>query len=566
MLSNENEKRGTRNEKRICMFPKLRIANQITGQKSEFELVLDETRIGRAAGRNEIVLNDERVSRQHATIRRSDQTYLLNDLDSANGTFVNGLRINERLLSNHDTISIGNFALVYEEQDTLPSFSFDNVQIGEVVLRDPERITQSNPKDSVAPDTPIPQTSLREEVVTLRKKAETLSRLYELSRVLTSVFSLKDIFKKVSEMIFRTTRADRFVVLLKTALPGDLAPFATEFRNPTASLHAETISISQTVLDRVVSERVALLSYDAQTDDRLKQSHSIVMQHVRSVMCAPLLGKDGVLGAIYVDSQRLMQVFTPDDLDMLNAIAAQTSMAVDNAMTHDQLVKEALARAAYGRFMPRHVVEQILASPEALSLGGVNQTVTVLFSDIRGFTTISESLPPETVVRMLNEFFSDMTPIVFGHRGLLDKYIGDAVMAIFGAPYPSDDSAISAVAAAVAMQRKMLMLNEELRAAGLPQLAMGIGINTGTVTVGYIGSEQRTDYTVIGDTVNAASRLEGEAKAWQILISAATLEAVGDAFRVNLVGEMPLKGKTLAVQVYEVLWRPEDQPVPSTRA
>jgi adenylate cyclase len=548
------------------MFPKLRIANQITGQKSEFELVLDETRIGRAAGRNEIVLNDERVSRQHATIRRSDQTYLLNDLDSANGTFVNGLRINERLLSNHDTISIGNFALVYEEQDTLPSFSFDNVQIGEVVLRDPERITQSNPKDSVAPDTPIPQTSLREEVVTLRKKAETLSRLYELSRVLTSVFSLKDIFKKVSEMIFRTTRADRFVVLLKTALPGDLAPFATEFRNPTASLHAETISISQTVLDRVVSERVALLSYDAQTDDRLKQSHSIVMQHVRSVMCAPLLGKDGVLGAIYVDSQRLMQVFTPDDLDMLNAIAAQTSMAVDNAMTHDQLVKEALARAAYGRFMPRHVVEQILASPEALSLGGVNQTVTVLFSDIRGFTTISESLPPETVVRMLNEFFSDMTPIVFGHRGLLDKYIGDAVMAIFGAPYPSDDSAISAVAAAVAMQRKMLMLNEELRAAGLPQLAMGIGINTGTVTVGYIGSEQRTDYTVIGDTVNAASRLEGEAKAWQILISAATLEAVGDAFRVNLVGEMPLKGKTLAVQVYEVLWRPEDQPVPSTRA
>jgi adenylate cyclase len=190
----------------------------------------------------------------------------------------------------------------------------------------------------------------------------------------------------------------------------------------------------------------------------------------------------------------------------------------------------------------------------------------VLFSDIRGFTTISESLPPETVVRILNEFFSDMTPIVFGHRGLLDKYIGDAVMAIFGAPYATDDSAISAVAAAVAMQRKMLLLNEELKEDGLPQLGMGIGINTGTVTVGYIGSEQRTDYTVIGDTVNAASRLEGEAKAWQILISGPTLEAIGDAFRVNAVGEMPLKGKTLSVQVYEVLWRPEDQPVPSTRA
>jgi adenylate cyclase len=421
---------------------------------------------------------------------------VLNDLDSANGTFVNGLRINERVLSNHDTISLGNFALVFEEQESLPSFSFDNVQIGAVVLRDPERITQSSLKDKVSPGS-AGEPTLGEEVVSLRKKAETLSRLYELSRVLTSVFSLSDIFKKVSEMIFRTTRADRFVVLLKTAVPGVLAPFATEFRSLTASAHAETISISQTVLDRVVSERVALLSYDAQTDERLKQSHSIVMQHVRSVMCAPLLGKEGVLGAIYVDSQRLMQVFTPDDLDMLNAIAAQTSMAVDNAMTHDQLVKEALARAAYGRFMPRHVVEQILASPEALSLGGVNQTVTVLFSDIRGFTTISESLPPETVVRMLNEFFSDMTPIVFGHRGLLDKYIGDAVMAIFGAPYASEDSAISAVAAAVAMQRKMLILNEELKEAGLPELQMGIGINTGTVTVGL--HRLRATYRLYGD-------------------------------------------------------------------
>ena len=546
------------------MPPKLRIANQITGHKSEVELMLDDTRIGRAPGRNELVFNDDRVSRQHATIRRVNNTYVLTDHDSANGTFVNGLRIKERVLSNHDTISIGNYALVYEEQEGLPSISFDNMQMGAVVLRDPERITLSAPKTQASDDQRV--ASLPEDVDALRKKAETLSRLYELSRVLSSVFSLKEIFKKVSEMIFRTTRADRFVVLLRDPTSGELKPFATEFRSPSAPLHGTTISISQTVLDRVVGERVALLSYDAQTDERLKQSRSIVMQQVRSVMCAPLLGKEGVLGAIYVDSQRLMQVFTPEDLDMLNALAAQTSMAVDNAITHDQLVKEALARAAYGRFMPRHVVEQILADPQALSLGGTNQSVTVLFSDIRGFTTIAESLPPDIVVRMLNEFFSDMTPIVFGHRGLLDKYIGDAVMAIFGAPYPSDDSAAGAVAAAIAMQRRMLTLNEELKEAGLPQLGMGIGINTGMVTVGYIGSEQRTDYTVIGDAVNLAARLEGEATAWQILISAATLAAIGDNFRVKPVGQLPLKGKSLPVQVYEVIWRPEDQPIPITKA
>ena len=547
------------------MSAKLSISNQITGQQSEVELILDETRIGRAPGRNDLVLNDERVSRQHASIRCTDNTYVLTDLDSANGTFVNGLRVNERVLATQDIISLGNYLLTFEQREAIPSVSFDYLQIGEVVLRDPERITMSAPKEELSADDSSLR-SLWEEVDTLRKKAETLSRLYELSRVLSSVFSLKEIFKKVSEMIFRTTKADRFVVLLKNAATSEFQPFTREFRGLHPARQSEPISISQTVLDRVMTERVALLSYDAQTDERLKQSRSIVMQQVRSVMCAPLLGKDRALGAIYVDSQRLMQVFTPDDLDMLNAIAAQTSMAVDNAMTHDQLVKEALARAAYGRFMPRHVVEQILVSPDALSLGGTNQTVTVLFSDVRGFTTIAERLPPETVVRLLNEFFSDMTPLVFGHGGLLDKYIGDAVMAIFGAPYPSDDSAVGAVAAAVAMQRRMLVLNEELKAAGLPQLGIGIGINTGTVTLGYIGSDQRTDYTVIGDAVNLASRLEGEAAAWQILISAATFEAIGDRFRVQPVGEIALKGKSLPVQVFEVIWRPEGQSPQITKA
>ena len=126
--------------------PKLRIANQITGHKSEVELILDDTRIGRAPGRNELVFNDDRVSREHATIRRVNNTYVLTDHDSANGTFVNGLRIKERVLSNHDAISIGNYALVYEEQEGLPSFSFDNMQMGAVVLRDPERITLSAPQ------------------------------------------------------------------------------------------------------------------------------------------------------------------------------------------------------------------------------------------------------------------------------------------------------------------------------------------------------------------------------------------------------------------------------------
>jgi adenylate cyclase len=155
---------------------------------------------------------------------------------------------------------------------------------------------------------------------------------------------------------------------------------------------------------------------------------------------------------------------------------------------------------------------------------------------------------------MLNEYFGDMTPIVFEHGGLLDKYIGDGLMALFGVPYPSADAAEKAVAAAIAMQRQVVRLSEELVAAGLPELRIGIGLNTGTVTLGYVGTEQRTEYTAIGDAVNLAARLEHRAEGGQVLITRSTLEAVGDRFGVKPVGEVKVKGKNTLVEVFEVMW------------
>ena len=547
------------------MASKLIVIQQDSSRKYEVELSKEETRIGRSPLHSDLVLDGDRVSRRHALVRRVGQSFYVVDLESANGTFVNGQRVKQQQLRNKDTVTIGNFSLVYAETDTLPAIEYANKPAGStIVLRDPRQIGLSGS---------VPLTSAadrglggeKDDLESLRRKAETLSRLYELSQILRSVFSLKDIFKKVAEMLFRTTQADRFVVLLKDPSTGDLAPFATEMLSGPASLAGETITISRTILDKVLSDRVSLLSIDAQSDERLGQALSLVMQKVHSVMCAPLLAKDEVLGVIYVDCQQQMKVFTPENLDMLNALAAQTSMAVDNAMTHDQLLKEALARATYGRFMPKHVVEQILADPKALSLGGTNQVVTTLFSDVRGFTTLAEGQPPEVVVQLLNEYFSEMTPIVFDSGGLLDKYIGDGLMALFGVPYEGEDSAFRAVSAAVAMQRRMVALNEELKEKGLPEIAIGIGINTGTVTIGYIGSEQRTDYTVIGDAVNLSARLEKQAEPWQILISRSTLEELGWRFSVKAVGEIKVKGKTVPVQVFEVVWKEPARVVPPTR-
>ena len=552
------------------MPSKLIVKNTETNHSLEFDLAGERTRIGRAADRNDLVLDDGQVSREHAVLKKMRNTFMLVDLDSANGTFVNGQRIKERILTNGDSVAIGKYALEYKAQDGALSISYHNQKISEtVMLRTPGEIAAVLPQVDV--QSLLTTLSLADPnsrailayIETLKKKAETLSVLYELNQMLGSDFSLEAIFKKVSEMVFRLTPADRFLVLLKDAETGAVSTEAAEFRHPHKA-DAE-IAISRTVVDRVMSERISLLSFDTQSDERLAQAKSILLQNIHSVMCAPLVGKTGVLGAIYVDCQERAKILKEDDLELLNAVAAETSIAVDNAITHKRLVREELARAKYRRFMPQHVVDEILANPNTLNLGGTNSRVTALFSDIRNFTTMAETLVPQEVVQILNEYFSDMTPIVFEHFGLLDKYMGDGLMALFGVPYPCEDAAVNAVSAAVAMQRRMESVNRDLKAIGLSEISIGIGINTGMVTVGYIGSEERTDYTAIGDPVNTAARLEKQAQGWQIIISGSTREVLGDRFPVRPSGNILVKGRKEPVQIYEVLWR-EAKDSPSTKA
>ncbi len=536
---------------------KLIVRDSYSGNTREYELKNELTRIGRAADRNDIVLDDAQVSREHAQIRRVRDSYLIVDLNSANGTYIDGKRVKERALASGDTITISRYTLQLKEQEAQVSIKYDLNQPvgGTVVLKKPGDVSAEIPKidRSSISTSAADQQSVINYIEVLTKKAETLSRIYELNRMLGSDFDQDAIFKKVSEMVFRLTHAERFFVLLKDEA-GELKTVAAEFRNASAAQSGEEITLSKTVVDRVLEERVSLLSFDTASDERFVKAQSIILQNIRSVMCAPLLGKTDVLGAIYVDSREATKILREDDLELLNAVAAETSIAIDNAISHKLLVREELARAKYRRFMPPHVVDEILANPNTLNLGGTNSMLTLLFSDIRNFTSMSESLSPETVVKILNEYFSVMTPIVFDNQGILDKYMGDGMMALFGVPYQSENAAADAVAAAIAMQRKMGAVNEGLRAMGLSEIAIGIGINTGMVTVGYIGSEERTDYTAIGDAVNLAARLEKQAQAGQIIISRSTYEALGDRYPVRQCDEIMVKGKREPVQIYEVLW------------
>jgi adenylate cyclase len=311
------------------------------------------------------------------------------------------------------------------------------------------------------------------------------------------------------------------------------------------------VVVSSTITARVMREGVALLVYDAQKD--YGAADSVKMQAIRSVMCAPLKGTEGLLGAIYVDRRDLLSRFVEEDLDLLSAIASQTAIAIENTLAREQLHREAAARERLGRFLPGAVVDRVLRGE--IKLGGVAQEVTTLFADIRGFTPLSETTPPELVVELLNEYFRTMTGPVLQYGGTLDKYIGDSVMALFGAPdnAPEQDP-INAVDCAIAMQKSMRSVNESLAARQLPAIKIGIGINTGRVVVGEIGSERLMSYTAIGDAVNLAARLESTAQPGQILVSSTTARRLKNSFALNPLPPIKVKGRAQHVSIYEVLW------------
>ena len=522
--------------------------------------------IGRAPD-NSVVLDDPRASRYHAHINQADNgNFTIIDgavingqlRRSANKVFINGEPRFEHQLKNGDRVTIGASTLRFEQPDEerTTDVRYDDKPLGHTqllisasdvmstVLRSKEEVATSPQRDKV--------------LETLQRKANILSALYEMSKTLGSVFDLNAIFEKATDIIFRATPADRVVALLAehdAEADGSLTPIAMRARDNRLEAHARKLSIGRTITRKVMRDRVALLSQDAASDEQFAGVDSIVSQGVRSTICAPLMTESRVHGALYADRLDPFAAFKPDDLELISAVAAQTAIAVENARAHERLAREEVARANYSRFLPEYVVKQMLENPESFKLGGSSQTITILFADIRGFTRISEHAPPEKIVGLLNRYFSAMTEIIFAHGGTLDKYLGDGLMALFGAPTATPDDASNALNAAVAMQRRLLGINRELREEGFPEIGVGMGLHTGEAIVGYIGSERRSEYTAIGDTVNTSSRLESNARGGEILISDATAKAAHSRYKLQPREPIMVKNRQQPVSLWEVDWQ-----------
>jgi len=241
--------------------------------------------------------------------------------------------------------------------------------------------------------------------------------------------------------------------------------------------------------------------------------------------------------------------FVEDQIQMTDMVSLQETLIASRRET-----KEAhdFIRQAFGRFVAEDVADSILKSPESLNLGGAKRRVTVMFSDLRGFTRLSETLPPEDVVGLLNRYFTAMVDIIIKYGGTIDSFIGDAILVVFGAPRDGSENAASALACAVEMQLGLDELNDEFEDEGIPALAMGIGVNTGDVVAGNIGSPKRMSYSVIGETVNLAARIESMTLGRQILASAETMAEVGTDARVDGQLRVKLKGVSTPTFIYDV--------------
>ena len=509
--------------------------------------------IGRAPD-NDIRVDDLRVSRRHAVIRSASQgVALLANVSKGNIVRVNEIDVRvdtgEALLKDGDHFAVASIRFLITLKAE-PPLSYADGPLSMSTSMSP--VTSGF--TSLVTST-FTSGSRKVEIEELKRKAEILAQLCEMSAALAAVFDTQSILEYATGVVMRAIPADCCAALLLEQSEADPRPVSIRFRD---NASAQQRSISGTAVRTAIEQRVMLTSHDVLQDVKLKMSDSVVMQSISSLACAPLMGRDGVYGALYIDRRVTPEKFTDLDTQLLAAVAAQAATAVEATRAHDRLQREALARAAFARFMPEHIIKELVDNPEKFQLGGVNKRVTVLFCDVRGFTRLAQHARPDTIVDLLNILFTAIAAEIFDHHGTLNKYIGDGLMALFGAPLGGEHDAANAVSAAIAMQRRVKDVNEQLKAKNLPTVQLGIGINTGEATVGVIGAHQRSEYTAIGNTVNIASRIEGIAQPGQILVTAATARELKDTFMLDAPQAITVKHIDEPVQVFSVIYPLEE--------
>jgi adenylate cyclase len=574
---------------------------------------------------NSIQLLDKIVSKEHCTLELQGERFVLRDLGSLNGTYVNGERLRGDVVLRHgDEIALGTTRARFD--DGSAAVALPPVGPGAVQARgDAPRTTplvrtpappapQPGPPQATPPQPNLPRPDIRPAEVSpgvavarqpypspttgtlalprsrppargtrvdVRDAAhaigtqiaaqakgfspfdlvgrdpqqlgldyERLRITWELTRDIGLERDLDRLLDKILLALFKFTKADRGVILMRDD-DGSLQPRAARRRDGSDA----PIEVSSTILNHVIRERASVLSHDASMDFAASSGKSMILNRISSAMVVPFVhdNEKDVLGVLWLDSETLAQ-FLPRDLEVITSVAGQAAMFIENTILARKVEQEIVLRDRFARLVAPNVAEQMISGKLEVKKGGeLVSELTVYNSDIRGFTRMSEGTPAEVIVEMLNEYFERMVETLFKYEGTLDKFMGDGIMAFWGAPLMHADDPVRSVECALDQMAVLGHFNRERIGAGKPALAIGIGIHTGPGVVGYVGSSKALSYTVIGDTANTSSRLCSSALAGQIVISETMAQRVGGRFELEEIEPRSLKGKEIPMRRFNVL-------------
>jgi adenylate cyclase len=503
-----------------------------SGEAKRYPLPPGDTLVGRAAT-CDVVIDDPSISRAHAQFSVTGDSCVVSDVGSRNGIFRNNEQLTSARVADGDVIVLGQLPVRVEQSvaDRL-SFSEDATMLDlpGTILRP---ITQI-----IAP--------AATSVAAVSDASRMLALLSNIARTLVKSQAVSDVLEQVVDLAFDTIPAERAFLILIEPNSGTLVPRVVRRRGQS---EAGSTRISRTIINQVLTDRVAILAYDVQMDAKLRAAESILAQAIRSFMCAPLWNQNEVIGVLYVDTPRT-QRFSAPDLDLFTALSNYAAVAIEQARLTGRLQEETRRRERLQRYHSPAVVNRILEGSDEAEAPFIAQErdLSVLFADIVGFTTLAEGLQPAEVARLLNSYLGSMSDVIFVHEGTLDKFIGDAILAVFGAPLDQPDHALRAVQTAQQMRKVLRRLNQE---KGRP-LEIRISINSGLALAGDMGSPTRREYTVLGDVVNTASRLQSVAGPGEIIISRATFDRLNGQVAAQSRGRVGLRGRVAEVEIFQV--------------
>jgi adenylate cyclase len=580
---------------------------------------------------NTIQLLDKIVSKEHCILEQRDGHFILRDLGSLNGTYVNGERVRgETPLKHGDEIALGSTRARYDDgsgvapppppvgpgavqhaiappawsgqplpssipqpsppapppvpsgvpSNARPAYPYPASVPQPAPIASGPRPLQPAPVAPVpAPNRPpsiggtrvdvleaarsigtqiaaqtkgfLPFDAIGHDTAQLRVDYERLRITWELTRDIGLERDLDRLLDKILLALFKFTKADRGVILLREGEDATLHPRAARRRDGSDA----PIQVSSTILNHVIKERAGVLTHDASMDFAASKGKSMILNRISSAMVVPLLhaNEKDVLGVLWLDSESLAQ-FQPKDLEVITSVASQAAMFIENTILAKKIEQEMIVRDRFTRLVAPNVAEQMISGKLEVKKGGqLVQELTVFNSDIRGFTAMSEGTAAESIVEMLNEYFEPMVETLFKYEGTLDKFMGDGIMAFWGAPLAHRDDAVRCVQCALDQMEVLGRFNRQRIGDGKPPLAVGIGIHTGPGVVGYVGSSKALSYTVIGDTANTSARLCATAAAGQIVVSEATVARLGGRFELEEIDARSLKGKEKPMRRFNVV-------------